>query len=77
MEHLVIITPKGSDFCKNLCRYPHVYKKTAESSNFTYFTYVGAISPKSKVLQILSLHNFSDFSLDKETNYLRLKVHVE
>lgn len=77
MEHLVIISPKGGAFAADLSRFPHVYKKTAESANFAYFTYVGAISPKQKVLQILSLHNFSDFSLDKETNYLRLKVHVE
>lgn len=77
MNHLVIISPKGGDFAKYLSRFPNVYKKTAESSNFSYFTYVGAISAKSKVLQILSTHNFSDFSLDKETNYLRLKVHVE
>lgn len=77
MDHLVIITPKGGAFAADLSRYPHVYKITAASANFTYFTYVGAISAKQKVLQILSLHNFSDYSLDKETNYLRLKVHVE
>lgn len=77
MTHLVIITPKGGAFAADLSRFPHVYKKNAESANFSYFIYVGAISPKQKVLQILSIHNFSDFSLDKETNYLRLKVHVE
>lgn len=77
MEHLVIITPKNGAFVADLCRFPRVYKKTAASANFVYFTYVGAISPKQKVLQILSVHNFSDFSFDKETNYYTLKVHVE
>lgn len=77
MEHLVIITPKNGAFAADLCRFPNVYKKTAASANFMYFTYVGVIAPKQKILQILSLHNFSDFSLDKETNYFRLKVHVE
>lgn len=77
MEHLVIISPKGGAFAMDLSRYPHVYKLTAQSAQFAYFTYVGAISAKSKVLQILSMHNFRDFSLDKETNYYRLKVHVE
>ncbi len=77
MEHLVIITPKNGAFAADLSRFPHVYKMTAATANFVYFTYVGAIAPKQKVLQILSLHNFSDFSLDKETNYFRFKVHVE
>lgn len=77
MEHLVIITPKDGAFAMDLSRFPHVYKKNAESAQFAYFIYVGAIAPKQKVLQILSIHNFSEFSLDKETNYLRLKVHVE
>lgn len=77
MEHLVIITPKGGAFAMQLTITPHVYKLTAESQQFDYFTYVGSISPKSKICQILSLHNFKEFSIDKETNYYRFKVHVE
>lgn len=76
MEQLVIITPKGGLLAQNLslsCR----FKKTSASSYFEYFTYIGLFPPKQKALQILSSYNFSDFSLDKETNYLRLKVHVE
>lgn len=76
MEKLVIITPKGGLFAQNLslsCR----FKKTSESDNFVNFTYIGVFPPKQKALQILSTYNFSDFSLDKETHSLRLKVHVE
>lgn len=77
MEHLVIITPKGGCFDEYLRRFPHVYKYNAESANYAYFVYVGAISPKQKVCQILSMNNFKEFSLDKETNYYRFKVHIE
>lgn len=77
MEHLVIITPKNGSFDKYMRRFTYVYKKTAESVNFAYFTYIGELSPKDKVCEILSLFNFSDFSLDKKTNYYRFKVHVE
>lgn len=76
MEKLVIITPKGGLLAQNLslsCR----FKKTSSSAYFVYFTYIGVYPPKQKALQILSTYNFSDFSLDKETHYYRLKVHVE
>lgn len=77
MEHLVIVTPRDGAFAAYLSAFSQVYKKTAESVNFAYFTYVGFIDPKQKVLQILSVRNFKEFSLDKETNYFRFKVHVE
>lgn len=76
MEHLVIITPKGGRFAEILTS-SCIYKKTAVSANFAYFTYIGDLSPKDKVLVILSTFNFKDFSLDKETNYYRFKVFVE
>ena len=77
MEHLVIISPKGTGFSNYLVSFPHVYKCQGESLNFDYFIYVGVFSPLQKVCQILSSHNFKEFSLDKETNYYRFKVHVE
>lgn len=77
MEHLVIITPKDGTFQKYMRRFASVYKKHAESANYAYFTYIGALSPKDKVCEILSFFNFKDFSLDKETNYYRFKVNVE
>lgn len=76
MENLVIITPKGGLLAQNLslsCR----FKKTSSSSYFEYFIYIGVFPPKQKALQILSTYNFKDFSLDKETNFYRLKVHEE
>lgn len=77
MEHLVIITPKDGAFSKHMRRFSYVYKKHAESANYSYFTYVGELSPMDKVCEILFLFKFKEFSLDKETNYYRLKVHVE
>lgn len=77
MTHLVIITPKGGTFQKYMRRLEYVYKKHAESANYAYFTYIGELSPKDKVCEILSLFDFKEFSLDKETNYYRFKVHVE
>lgn len=77
MEHLVIVTPRDGAFATYLSAFSAVYKKTAESVNFAYFTYVGFIGPKQKVLQILSVRNFKEFSLDKETNYYRFIVHEE
>ena len=77
MEHLVIITPNDGALAMYLSRFPHEYKMIAKTASFAHFLYVGAISPKQKVLQILSLHNFQDFSLDKEANYCSLKVHRE
>ena len=76
MKHLVIITPKDGLFAQKLnlsCR----FKLTSASANFAYFTYIGVFPPKHKVLNILSSFDFKKYSLDKEANYLRLKVHVE
>ena len=77
MEHLVIITPKGGAFAKYMKRFTFVYKKHAESANYAYFIYCGELSPIDKVCEILSIHNFKEFSFDKETNYYRFKVHAE
>lgn len=76
MEKLVIITPMGGLLAQNLslsCR----FQKTSVSANFEHFTYIGVFPPKQKVFQLLSTYNFSDFTLDKETDSLRLKVYVE
>lgn len=77
MEHLVIITPKDGAFQKYMSCFPCEYKKHAESAKYAYFTYIGELSPKYKVKQILSLFNFKEFSFDKETNYYRFKVRVQ
>lgn len=76
MEHLVIITPKGGilDTCLRLSC---TYKKHASSANYSYFTYIGERSPLDEAYELFSSFNFKEFSLDKETNYLRLKIHVE
>ena len=76
MEHLVIITPNGGLFAQKLnlsCR----FKKISVSSTYAIFAYVGIFPPKQKVVDILSCYDFKEFSLDKETNYYRLKVYAE
>ena len=77
MEHLVIITPKEGAFVDYLLRFPHVYKFNTASATYAYFIYIGPLSPKQQVLKILSIYNFKEFSLDKETNFYRFKVYVE
>ena len=77
MEHLVIITLKYCAFAKYMRRFWSVYKLHAVCSNYAYFKYIGDLSPKDKVCEILSIFNFKEFSLDKETNYYRLKVYAE
>lgn len=76
-ERLFIIAPKGGFLEKYLSRFPHVYKRNASTSQYVYFVYFGEESPKQKVCNLLLVFDFKEFSLDKETNYLRLKVHVE
>ena len=55
MEHLVIIAPKGGSFAKYLRRFSEMYKKHSESASYAYFTYIGELSPKDKVCEILSI----------------------
>lgn len=76
MEHLVIISPKGGVLDTSL-RLSCIFKKHAATSNYSYFTYIGELSPLDEVCELLSSFHFKEFSLDKETNYYRLKVHVE
>ena len=76
MEHLVIITPKSGSFAY-LLSFSSEFKKHAVSANYAYFTYVGEESVYAKVCELLSSFYFKEFSLDKETNYYRFKVHVE
>lgn len=76
MTHLVIITPKAGNFAY-LLTYSSEFKKTSESANYAYFTYVGEVCAHDKVCEILSSFFFKDFSLDKETNYYRFKVFAE
>lgn len=76
-EHLVIIAQKDGRFARYMRRFDSIYKKHAESANYAYFTYIGELSPTDKVFEILDIFNFKEFSLDKETNYYRFKVHVE
>lgn len=76
MTHLVIITPKAGSFAY-LLSFSSEFKKHAQTSNYAYFTYVGKESSYAKVCELLSSFNFKEFSLDKENNYYRFKVHVE
>lgn len=76
MTHLVIITPKAGSFA-HLLNYSSEFKKTSSSADYAYFTYVGEVCALDKVCDLLSTFNFKEFSLDKETNYYRFKVHVE
>lgn len=76
MTHLVIITPKAGSFAY-LLSFSSEFKKHAQTSNYAYFTYVGEECALDKVCELLSTFNFKEFSLDKETNYYRFKVHVE
>ena len=76
-ERLFIIVPKGGFLEKYLSRFPHVYKRNASTPQFVYFAYFGDQSPKEKACNLLLIFDFKDFSLDKETNFYRLKVNVE
>ena len=76
MEHLVVITPKDGSFADSL-RESCIFKQHALSANYAYFTYIGNQSPIDKVYRLLSAFRFKEFSLDKETNYYRLKVFAE
>ena len=76
MTHLVIITPRSGSFAY-LLSFSNEFKKHAVSDNYAYFTYVGEVCALDKVCELLSSFNFKEFSLDKETNYYRFKVHVE
>lgn len=76
MKKLLIISPKGGVFDTCL-RLSCIFKKRAVTSNYSYFTYIGELSPLEEVCELLSSFDFKQFSLDKETNYYILKVHVE
>lgn len=76
MTHLVIIAPKAGAFAY-LLSFSSEFKKHAQTSNYAYFNYVGEVCALDKVCELLSSFNFKEFSLDKETNYYRLKVHIE
>ena len=76
MTRLVIITPKVGNFAY-LLTHSSEFKKTSSSADFAYFTYFGEVCALDKACEILSSFRFKEFSLDKETNYYRLKVHVE
>ena len=76
MTHSVIVTPKAGNFAY-LLTYSSEFKKTAVSAVYAYFTYIGEVCALDKVCDLLSSFRFKDFSLDKESNYYRLKVHAE
>ena len=76
MEHLVIIAPKAGIFAYLLSTSSE-FKKHAESAHYAYFTYVGDQCPLGTVCEFLSSFNFKEYSLDKVTNYIRFKVHIE
>lgn len=76
MEHLVIIAPKNSVLADTLTE-SCVYRPTCRTADYAYFTYIGEESPLCIVCQILYSFEFQEFSLDKETDYYRLKVYVE
>ena len=76
MEHLVIIAPKDSVLADTLTQ-SCLFRLTCRTANYAYFAYAGEQSPLRKACQILSSFNFKEFSLDKETNYYRLKVYAE
>ena len=76
MTHLVIITPKAGNFAY-LLTYSSEFKKTSSSADYAYFTYFGEVCSLDKVCELLSTFRFKEFSLDKETNFYRLKVYAE
>lgn len=76
MTNLVIIAPKAGNFAY-LLSHSSEFKRTSASADYAYFTYVGEECALDKVCELLSSFIFKEFSLDKETNYYRLKVHVE
>ena len=76
MTHLVIITPKDGNFAY-LLNSSSEFKKSSASADYAYFTYFGDVCALDKACDLLSSFRFKEFSLDKETNYYRLKVYVE
>lgn len=76
MTHLVIVTLKAGNFAY-LLSHSSEFKRTSASADYAYFTYVGEVCALDKVCALLSSFNFKEFSLDKETNYYRLKVYSE
>ena len=76
MEHLVIVAPKDSVLADTLTA-SCLFRPTCRTANHVSFAYIGEQSPLRKACHILSSFDFKEFSLNKETNYYRLKVYVE
>ena len=76
MTHLVIVTPTAGNFAY-LLNSSSDFKRTSVSVHYAYFTYIGEVCALDEVCGLLSSFCFKQFSLDKETNYYRLKVYAE